>query len=81
VGEKSMDTIRHILVPEHIKLSAKEKDDLLKKHNISFIGLPKIRFKDAAIAHLDAKHGDIIKIMRKSATAGSSIFYRGVVNE
>ena len=76
-----MEGIRHILVPEHTKLSAKEKDDLLKRHNISFIGLPKVRAKDPAIAHLDAKHGDVVKIVRKSSTAGSSVFYRGVINE
>ena len=76
-----METARHILVPEHIKLSAKEKEDLLKKHNISFIALPKMRLADPALANLDAKHGDIVKIIRKSATAGSAVFYRGVINE
>lgn len=76
-----METARHILVPEHIKLSAKEKEALLEKHNISFIALPKMRLADPALAHLDAKHGDIIKIIRKSATAGSAVFYRGVINE
>ena len=70
-----------MLVPEHTKLTAKEKEDLLKKHNISFIGLPKIRIYDPAIAHLDAKHGDVVKITRKSATAGTTVFFRGVINE
>jgi len=76
-----MEGMRHVLVPEHIKLSAKEKDELLKKHNINFISLPKINIKDAALANLDVKHGDVVKINRKSATAGSAIFYRGVINE
>lgn len=76
-----METARHILVPEHVKLSAKEKEEVLTKHNISFISLPKIRLSDPALEHLDAKHGDIVKIIRKSATAGTAVFYRGVVNE
>ena len=42
--------------------------------------LPKIKKDDLAIAHLGAKQGDVIKIIRKSSTAGEVFFYRGVVN-
>jgi len=76
-----MDVTRHVLVPEHTKLSAKEKDELLKTHGVAFASLPKIQREDPAIAHLQVKDGDVIKIVRKSATAGESIFYRGVLNE
>ncbi len=72
---------KHVLVPKHIKLSAKEKEELFKKYNISLKELPKIRNDDPAIAHLNAKEEDVIKIMRQSPTAGETEFYRGVVSE
>jgi DNA-directed RNA polymerase subunit H len=40
--------------------------------------LPKIRKMDPALPE-GAKIGDIIKIARKSATAGQAIYYRVVV--
>ncbi|MCX6710050.1 MAG: DNA-directed RNA polymerase subunit H [Candidatus Woesearchaeota archaeon] len=70
--------IEHNLVPEHIKLSESEKQEILKKYNITENELPKILKSDAAIAHLDVKDSDVIKILRKSPTAGESIFYRVV---
>ncbi len=72
---------RNVLVPEHIKLSENEKKVLYDMHGITFIALPKITAKDPAIQHLDAKDGDVIKIVRLSPTAGKSVFFRGVLNE
>jgi DNA-directed RNA polymerase subunit H len=73
--------IKHILVPEHTKLTEKEKKELMERFKVDIIELPKISIKDPAIAHLDVKDKDIIKIVRKSATAGTHMFYRGVVSE
>jgi len=73
--------IKHELVPEHSKLSDKEAKALLKTYNITIRELPKILIFDPAIAHLNVKEGDIIRIRRKSRTAGGVIFYRGVVKE
>ncbi|MDO8660975.1 MAG: DNA-directed RNA polymerase subunit RpoH/Rpb5 C-terminal domain-containing protein, partial [Candidatus Woesearchaeota archaeon] len=42
--------------------------------------LPRILAKDPALEGLDAKEGDLIKITRKSMTAGEALFYRRVVN-
>lgn len=70
----------HFLVPEHIKLSEEEKNKLLGKHNISVKQLPMIKLTDPAIKHLDAKVGDVIKIVRWSPTAKTTEFYRMVVN-
>ena len=78
--KKKYDIRKHTLVPEHTKLSEKEKKDLLEKYHISLKELPKIKKDDSAIAHLSAKEGDVIKIIRKSPTAGEIFFYRGVVN-
>ena len=57
---------KHILTPKHLKLGEREKE------------LPKILKTDSAIKELDVKTGDIIKTIRKSPTAGESIFYRVV---
>ncbi len=73
--------IKHILVPEHKKISEREKQELLKKYNITIKELPRILISDPAIAHLDVKPGDIIKIIRKSPTSGESIYYRVVSSE
>lgn len=73
--------LQHFLVPVHIKVSDKEKEELLKKYNVTIKELPKIYADDPAIRHLEAKENDIIKIIRKSPTAGEAVFYRGVINE
>jgi DNA-directed RNA polymerase subunit H len=41
--------------------------------------MPKIRSNDAAIKGLEAKKGDMIKVIRKTKTAGTSEFYRVVI--
>ncbi len=71
---------KHILIPKHIKLNDKEKKELLEKYNISLKELPKILKDDPAITNLKVKPGDVIKIIRKSPTAGEAVFYRGVTN-
>jgi DNA-directed RNA polymerase subunit H (RpoH/RPB5) len=76
---KKIDITKHDLVPKHTILTDKEKDHLLEEYDISLAELPKIRKKDPAIAHLNPKNNDVIKITRKSSTAGEAIFYRGVV--
>jgi DNA-directed RNA polymerase subunit H len=70
--------IEHLLIPEHTKISEKEKKELLERYQISEHELPAILLKDPAIAHLNAKPGDVIMITRKSPTAGESVFYRVV---
>ncbi len=69
---------KHILTPKHIKISEREKLQLLEKYNITSKELPKILKTDSAIKELEAKPGDVIKIIRKSPTAGVSLFYRMV---
>ena len=76
---KKIDVTKHVLVPKHTKLSDKDKKALLDKYRITSKELPKIRKTDPAILGLQAKEGDVIKILRSSATAGEAVFYRGVV--
>lgn len=71
--------INHIYVPKHEVLSQREADEVLRKYNAKPYQLPFILINDPAIKDLGAKPGDIIKITRKSPTAGVSIYYRYVV--
>ena len=75
-----LDVTKHHLVPKHQKASEREKKELLEKHAITFDQLPRIFKEDPAIIALDVQDGDLIKITRKSPTAGETIFYRRVVS-
>ena len=77
--DKEFNIKKHSFVPEHTKLSDKEKDEFLTKQNIIISQLPMILLNDPAIEQLDVKIGDIIKIKRNSPTNVESIFYRVVV--
>ncbi len=68
-----------MLVPKHTKLNDKERKDILAKHLISVQDLPRIKLSDPAIEDLEVNEGDIIKIIRKSVSAGEAVFYRRVV--
>ena len=78
--KKKADATSNQLVPKHAKVSDKEKEDLLKKYQISLRELPKISVKDPAIRELKLKEGDVVKIVRDSQTSGTTVYYRGVVN-
>lgn len=71
----------HILVPKHEVLKEKEVKELLSKYGITKNELPKILKDDAALNDLNPtpKVGDVIKITRKSPTAGESLYYREVI--
>ena len=69
----------HILVPKHEIMAKKEAEEVLKTYNCRTTDLPLIFVNDPAIIGLGVKPGDMIKITRKSATAGESFYYRYVV--
>ncbi len=71
---------KHSLTPKHVKVSDREKKQLLEKYRAILKDLPRIYKTDPAIANLDAKPGDVVKVVRMSETAGESIFYRVVVD-
>lgn len=76
--KKEIDVTKHILVPEHIKLTKEEAEGVLSNFNISFKQLPSVLKKDKGIKHLNAEPGDIIKIIRKEGNK-ETIFFRGVM--
>ncbi|HEX17432.1 MAG: DNA-directed RNA polymerase subunit H [Thermoplasmata archaeon] len=79
--KEEFNILDHELVPEHIVLSKKEAEEVLKRFNIKPEQLPKILVSDPVVKAIGAKKGDIIKIIRRSKTASKSIAYRLVVEE
>ena len=60
---------KHILVPLHLKMDLKDKEDMLKKYKIKTVSLPKINYDDPVRKFYNFKKGDIIKIMRQNGIA------------
>ena len=76
---KKFNVMEHELVPEHILLGEDETEELLKLYNISKGQLPKIKTSDVVVKQINAKPGDVIKIIRNSLTAGRAVAYRLVI--
>jgi len=67
-----------VLVPKHFLMTEQEVEGLLQHYNISKKQMPMISVKDPAIQGLNAKTGDVIRIVRNSPTQGKAEFYRVV---
>lgn len=76
---KEIDILKHDLVPKHVLLNEQEKQEVLERYGISLKQLPRILASDPVIKLLGGKPGDVVKISRKSPTAGKSVYYRVVV--
>ncbi len=79
--EPSYDVFKHELVPRHILLKSAEAKEVLERYHIKPFQIPYIKSTDPAVRAIGAKPGDIVKVVRRSATAGESDFYRYVVED
>jgi DNA-directed RNA polymerase subunit H len=79
MSKRRINILKHELVPKHEVLSLEEAAELLRRLNIKPAQLPWISIDDPVVRAICAKPGDIIRIIRKSPTAGESIAYRYVV--
>lgn len=73
------DIFEHTLVPKHEILTEKEQNQLLAKYKIQPYQMPQVKSSDPAVKAIGAKPGDILRIIRKSSTAGEHIAFRYVV--
>jgi DNA-directed RNA polymerase subunit H len=69
----------HILVPKHVIISKDEVKELIETYHCNIESLPHISNIDPMVKKLQAQPGEVIKITRKSSTAGMSTYYRLVV--
>jgi DNA-directed RNA polymerase subunit H len=73
------DLFEHALVPKHEILSEEEREQLLAQYRVHPYQLPQVKASDPAVKAIGAKPGDVLRIIRKSATAGEHLAYRYVV--
>lgn len=76
---EAMAEIKHVIVPRHEILSESGAKELIEGLKLKPEQLPKISASDPAIQHLSPKVGDIIRISRNSATAGTATYFRLVI--
>lgn len=76
---KKFNVLEHELVPDHILLTEEETQEVLTRYKITKGQLPKIKTSDVVVKQINAKPGDVIKIIRKSLTAGKAVAYRLVI--
>jgi DNA-directed RNA polymerase subunit H len=75
----SFNIFDHEFVPKHEILTAEERKKLLAEYKVHPYQLPRIRASDPALTAIGAMSGDIVRVIRKSPTAGKYIAYRYVV--
>ncbi len=76
---KEFNILEHELVPKHVLLSEEERKEVLKEYRATLKQLPRMLASDPVAKLLGAKPGDVVKIIRKSPTAGENVYYRVVV--
>jgi DNA-directed RNA polymerase subunit H len=77
-GQLQFDITTHRKVPYHRLLSEDEKKVFVEKYHVAKPSeqMPMIDSQDPMAKWIGAKPGDILEIMRKSETAGSTPYYR-----
>ena len=75
----SFNIFDHEFVPKHEILTAEEREKLVAEYKVQPYQLPRIKASDPALTAIGARSGDIVRVIRKSPTAGKYVAYRYVV--
>lgn len=78
-SEMLINITEHELVPQHILLSKEEKEELFARYKLKESQLMKMLTSDPVARYYGYKRGQVIKIVRKSDTAGRYVTHRLVV--
>ena len=73
--------LNHSAVPKHEILSDDEIEEIFANVGYDVSQLPKIKVNDPVSKAIGAKEGQVLKITRKSETAGIFVTYRLVSGE
>jgi len=76
---KAIDVFQHELVPKHEIVPRREVEELLQRRHIKAYQLPYLRADDPAARQIGAKPWDVVKVTRRSPTAGEVVVYRYVI--
>lgn len=76
---KAFDVMKHELVPRHEVLSDEDAQAVLAQYGVKPDQLPRILASDPVARAVRSRPGQIIKITRKSPTAGEAVAFRYVV--
>ncbi len=79
--EKEFKIFQHELVPKHVLLKKKDAEEILRRYHVKPHQFPYIKASDPACEAIDAKPGDLVKIIRRSPTAGEAVAYRYVIED
>lgn len=71
--------LEHELVPKHEVLKPEEAIEVLRSLGVRPEQLPYLRASDPVARAIGARPGDIVRVIRKSPTAGSIVVYRFVI--
>ena len=77
--EVRFNVLNHVNVPLHALLSEDESKALLKQYGIVREQLPKVRSSDPAVKVIGGQPGQIVRIIRRSPTAGTATAYRLII--
>ena len=66
----------HEMVPKHEVLTPAERKEVLETLGIDKDQLPLIKETDPVAKETGVKPGDVLRIVRKSQTAGQTVYYR-----